>query len=63
MALLIRRGIIKTRAQREEEKKAKSEKKFYDIWQQRENAARTKSELAREKMAYPAPKLPLPGCA
>ena len=38
-------------------------KKYYDIWEKRENELKTKSQMARERMAYPAPKLPLPGHA
>ena len=34
IALLIRRGIIKTRAQREAERKQENETKLYDIWEQ-----------------------------
>jgi len=58
-------GIIKTKAQRDEEAKAKAEKenKFYDVWEKSENENKSQSTLAREKMAYPAPKLPLPGHA
>ena len=61
LALLIRRGIIKTRAQREKEKAENEATKYYDVWAKSEE--KSKSQLAREKMAYPAPKLPLPGHA
>ena len=36
-------------------------KKYYDVWSATED--KTKAQLMREKMAYPAPKLPLPGHA
>ena len=61
LALLIRRGIIKTRAQREKERAENEATKYYDVWAKSEE--KSKSQLAREKMAYPAPKLPLPGHA
>ena len=61
LALLIRRGIIKTRAQREKEREENDKIKYYDVWAKTEE--RTKAQLNREKMAYPAPKLPLPGHA
>jgi len=63
LALLIRRGIIKTKAQREKEKEEENTEKFYDVWQRKEEMQKSKSQIAREKMAYPAPKLPLPGHA
>ena len=63
LALLIRRGIIKTKAQREQEQEEKNKKKNYDVWEVREEAHKSKSQIAREKMQYPAPKLPLPGHA
>lgn len=61
LAHLIRRGIVKTRKQREEEAAEKNATKYYDVWEKRENELRSKSQLSRERMAYPAPKLPLPG--
>lgn len=63
LALLIRRGIIKTKAQREQEQEEKNKKKNYDVWEVREESHKSKSQIAREKMQYPAPKLPLPGHA
>jgi len=60
--MLIRRGIIKTKAQREKEKAENEKQKFFDIWERKESQ-KTKSQMAREKMGYPAPKLPLPGHA
>jgi len=61
LALLIRRGIIKTRAQREKERAENEATKFYDVWSASE--ARSKAQQQRERMAYPAPKLTLPGHA
>ena len=62
LALLIRRGIIKTKAERLREKNEDEKTKFFDIWEHKEKN-KTKSQMSREKMAYPAPKLPLPGHA
>lgn len=61
--MLIRRGIIKTKAQREKEREDDNKQKFFDIWERKESLQKSKSAMSREKMAYPAPKLPLPGHA
>ena len=61
--MLIRRGIIKTKAEREREAKEKAKPKYYNVWSLQEEQEKSRSQIAREKMAFPAPKLPLPGHA
>ena len=63
LAMLIRRGIIKTKAEREREAKEKAKPKYYNVWSSQEEKEKSRSQISREKMAFPAPKLPLPGHA
>ena len=63
LAMLIRRGIIKTKAEREREAKEKAKPKYYNVWSSQEEREKSRSQISREKMAFPAPKLPLPGHA
>lgn len=63
LAMLIRRGIIKTKSEREREAKEKAKPKYFNVWSKQEELEKSRSQISREKMAFPAPKLPLPGHA
>ena len=61
--MLIRRGIIKTKSEREREAREKAKPKYFNVWSKQEELEKSRSQISREKMAFPAPKLPLPGHA
>ena len=63
LAMLIRRGIIKTKVEREREAREKAKPKYFNVWSKQEELEKSRSQISREKMAFPAPKLPLPGHA
>nr|CAB3226065.1 ribosome biogenesis protein bop1-A-like [Phallusia mammillata] len=54
----IKMGWLKPRKPKTDESE---EPKFYDLWEETESKTPTNSELARQKMAIPAPKTQLPG--
>ncbi|MFH4983815.1 hypothetical protein AB6A40_010524 [Gnathostoma spinigerum] len=55
MVYAFKMGWIKPKKPKE------AEKQIYDIWAEEDSERKTKSELARIRMHFPAPKVPLPG--